>query len=74
MLVHRVRVSLGASLTVLALGIASAAPVSAVAHIRPHHVKRHHVNHHPHPGIPQHNGGDRDTDNNGARSDGEGGV
>ncbi len=32
------------------------------AHRRPHH----------HPGIPQHNGGDRDSDNNGAPSDGDG--
>jgi hypothetical protein len=36
-------------------------------------VKRH-ARHHRHAAIPQHNGGDRDGDNNGARSDGDGNV
>jgi hypothetical protein len=36
-----------------------------------HHHKRHH---HSHMTIPQHNGGDRDVDNNGGPSDGDGNV
>jgi hypothetical protein len=35
---------------------------------------RHHHHHHHHHGIPQHNGGDHDADNNGAPSDGDGNV
>jgi hypothetical protein len=33
---------------------------------------RHH--HHHHSGIPQHNGGDHDADNNGGPSDGDGNI
>jgi hypothetical protein len=32
----------------------------------------HHHHHHHHHGIPQHNGGDHDADNNGGPSDGDG--
>jgi len=49
---------------------AQAATPTAAAH---HAVKRHARHHHRH-GIPQHNGGDRDADNNGARSDGDGSI
>ena len=35
-------------------------------------VARHHHHHHHHVGIPQHNGGDHDADNNGGPSDGDG--
>jgi len=48
---------------------AQAATPDAAAH---HAVKRH-ARHHRY-SIPQHNGGDRDPDNNGARSDGDGNV
>jgi TPP-dependent pyruvate/acetoin dehydrogenase alpha subunit len=33
---------------------------------------RHHHHHHHHGCIPQHNGGDHDSDNNGGPSDGDG--
>jgi hypothetical protein len=35
---------------------------------------KHHRHHHHHSAIPQHNGGDRDADNNGGPSDGDGNV
>lgn len=47
------------------LGIFAGAAVPAA-------VARHH--HHHHHGIPQHNGGDHDADNNGGPSDGDGRV
>jgi hypothetical protein len=34
----------------------------------------HHHHHHHHHGIPQHNGGDHDADNNGGPSDGDGKI
>ena len=71
MLVHRTRRLLIAALVVLASGIATVAPVTAAAHARSH---RHQVHHVTHRGIPQHNGGDRDVDNNGGPSDGDGNV
>ena len=74
MLVHRVRGLLGATVTVLAIGTAAVTPSSAAAHASSHHVKHHHVNGPTHSGIPQHNGGDRDADNNGGPSDGDGNV
>jgi hypothetical protein len=37
-----------------------------------HH--RHHDRRHRHSGIPQHNGGDHDSDNNGGPSDGDGNL
>jgi hypothetical protein len=46
------------------LGIAGAAAVPAA--IAGHHHHRH--------GIPQHNGGDHDADNNGGPSDGDGRI
>jgi hypothetical protein len=53
--------------TVLAvLGIAAAGVVPAA-------MAGHHHHHHHH-GIPQHNGGDHDADNNGGPSDGDGNV
>ena len=69
MLVHRVRGLLVAALALLAFGTATVAPASAVAHARRHH-HRHHVHHR----IPQHNGGDKDADNNGGPSDGDGNL
>jgi hypothetical protein len=44
---------------------------SHAAH-RHHASKRHHHSHHR--GIPQHNGGDHDADNNGGPSDGDGNI
>ena len=53
------------------LAVASAKP--RPHHVRhPHHVTRVHHTKAPASGIPQHNGGDHDTDNNGAPSDGDG--
>ena len=44
----------------------------AARHVTHHRSRHHHRRHHAAPGIPQHNGGDHDPDNNGARSDGDG--
>jgi hypothetical protein len=53
--------------------IAGTAGVTASAYgASHHHQKRHH--HHSSVSIPQHNGGDRDADNNGGPSDGDGNV
>jgi hypothetical protein len=41
------------------------------AHAAAHH-KKHHKRHHSR--IPQHNGGDHDSDNNGGPSDGDGNI
>jgi hypothetical protein len=38
-----------------------------------HHAAKHHHRHH-HREIPQHNGGDRDADNNGGPRDGDGHI
>jgi hypothetical protein len=57
----KARIAIG--LAVLGIGGAVALP-SAMA--------RHH--HHGHHGIPQHNGGDHDADNNGGPSDGDGRI
>jgi hypothetical protein len=38
-----------------------------------HHAAKHH-HRHDHAGIPQHNGGDHDADNNGGPSDGDGNI
>jgi hypothetical protein len=51
----------------LTAGAAAAIPASAASH-HSHH-RHHHAN-----SIPQHNAGDRDGDNNGAASDGDGNV
>lgn len=70
----RPRLTLGA---VLAASFAAAVPASAVAqnaHRSTHRVHHHAASKHPSKGIPQHNGGDRDSDNNGAASDGDGDV
>jgi hypothetical protein len=72
MLVHRIRSLIGAGVVALVCGFATVSPASAATH-RSHH-SSHHARHHRSGGIPQHNGGDRDGDNNGAPSDGDGGV
>jgi hypothetical protein len=54
--------------TIAMLGGTVAAPALAAHHHRSHHHRRHHSH------IPQHNRGDRDPDNNGGRSDGDGNI
>jgi hypothetical protein len=71
MLANRVR-GLLAALVLLASSVAVAMPGAASAQHRAHH-HRHHVRSHHH-GIPQHGGGDRDADNFGGPSDGDGNV
>ena len=71
MLAHRMRALLTPVAVLLSLGLATAVPDSAAAHARHHHVRHHRSVHN---GIPQHNGGDRDADNNGGPSDGDGNV
>ena len=66
MLAHRSGSRITAALTVLVLGAAAAAPSTAFA--------KHRHRHHHSSGIPQHNGGDHDSDNRGAPSDGDGNV
>ncbi len=79
MLVHRIRSLLSVGVVLLAGGFATALPASAAPHRsqpRGHHPRRrppHRVHHrHESGGIPQHNGGDHDGDNNGAPSDSDG--
>lgn len=68
MLVYRARSLLAAAL--LPFGIAALVPATAAAHS-----KRHHRVHRPvHSGIPQHGGGDGDSDNFGAPTDGDGNL
>ena len=53
-----------------AVGVLPATAATHHSHHRSHHRKHHHaVN-----PIPQHNGGDRDADNNGGPTDGDGNV
>jgi hypothetical protein len=71
---YRLRTTLGA---LLATSFIAAAPASAMALNA--HRSTHRVHHRPAPKrpsnrIPQHNAGDRDSDNNGAPSDGDGDV
>ncbi|MFL5912113.1 MAG: hypothetical protein ACJ768_16255 [Gaiellaceae bacterium] len=68
---------------VVSLTLASTAILSS-AHAQPsgggavhaakhHHARHHHGRRHAR-GIPQHNGGDHDSDNNGGPSDGDGNI
>ena len=52
---------IAAALAVLGIVASGAAPAAMAGHHRHHHH-----------GIPQHNGGDHDADNNGGPSDGDG--
>lgn len=70
MLVNQVARVIAAGAVMLGAGTLTALPASAATH-RSHHQ----IHHHSRPtssGIPQHNGGDRDADNNGGPSDGDG--
>ena len=58
------------SISAATLGTASAALAETHGGHHRHHHHRHRTHHHV--GIPQNNGGDRDSDNNGAPSDGDG--
>ena len=55
-------------------GTAHAARVHHGSHSHHRKQRRHRVGHRRHGGIPQHNGGDHDPDNNGGPSDGDGNV
>jgi hypothetical protein len=69
MLVNQVARVIAAGAVMLSAGTLTL-PASAATH-RSHHQ----IHHHSRPtrsGIPQHNGGDRDADNNGGPSDGDG--
>ena len=57
----KARIAIG--LAVLGIGGAVALPSAMAGH-----------HHHHHHGIPQHNGGDHDADNNGGPSDGDGSI
>jgi hypothetical protein len=56
-----------AAFAVMSLISFTAAPLAQASH----HHRRHHRHHSR---IPQHNGGDKDADNNGGPSDGDGNV
>jgi hypothetical protein len=58
-----IKARIAVALALLGLLATGAAPAA---------MARHH--HHHHHGIPQHNGGDHDADNNGGPSDGDGNV
>lgn len=69
------------ALALLIGGVGVALPTASLAaqptaHVaKNHHHARHHRRaRHPGRGIPQHNGGDADFDNNGGPSDGDGGL
>ncbi|HEX8958481.1 MAG TPA: hypothetical protein VF770_01530 [Solirubrobacterales bacterium] len=62
--------SLGA-VVAIALGASVGGPASMA--LARHHCRHHHHCHH-HSGIPQNNGGDHDSDNSGAASDGDGNL
>ena len=67
---HRLLPAALALCCALAIGVAGIAQAaSSKSH---HHRRSHHVTHHT--AIPQHNGGDRDADNNGGPSDGDGNI
>jgi hypothetical protein len=66
MTIKRLTAAALATVGTLAGASAMAIPADAAKHHRRHH--------HHHSAIPQHNGGDRDADNNGGPSDGDGNV
>lgn len=73
---HRIHALASAGAALLALSLATALPAGALTHRRR---PKPHVAHHTQPPhasnpIPQHNGGDHDSDNNGGPSDGDGNI
>jgi len=69
MIANRTIRLIAAGALMLGAGSITAIPASATTHHARH---AHHRSHHASGGIPQHNGGDRDADNNGGPSDGDG--
>jgi len=65
-----------ATLSSFAISAPAIAQTGTSAHTATHHRVKHHTRHRAHrvSGIPQHNGGDRDADNNGGPNDGDGNV
>ena len=72
MFVNRLTRMIASGAVILGVGTIASLPATAAAHRSHHHP--HHRSHHASGGIPQHNGGDRDADNNGGPSDGDGNV
>jgi hypothetical protein len=72
MVVNRLTRMIALGAVILGAGSIAALPSTAAAHRSHHHA--HHSSHRASSGIPQHNGGDRDADNNGGPSDGDGNV
>jgi len=72
MFVNQLTRIIASGAVILGAGAIAALPASAATHRSHHHA--HHRSHHASSGIPQHNGGDRDADNNGGPSDGDGNV
>jgi hypothetical protein len=71
MFVNRLTRLIASGAVILGVGAIASLPATAATHRSHHHP--HHPSHHA-SGIPQHNGGDRDADNNGGPSDGDGNV
>jgi hypothetical protein len=69
MFVHRVANAAAILALVLGAGAFTAIPASASKHRT-----RHHAHRQLRQGIPQHDGGDGDVDNNGGPSDGDGSI
>jgi hypothetical protein len=70
--IHALALSgLAGVLVPMALAGTTAAANASTGHAASHNRRAAGARLHRH-GIPQHNGGDRDSDNNGARSDGDG--
>jgi hypothetical protein len=72
MLINQFARTTTAGAVIFAIGSIAALPASAASHRSHHHAP--HRSHRASNAIPQHNGGDRDVDNNGAPSDGDGNV
>jgi hypothetical protein len=70
MSINRIARLLAAGAVTLGVSAIAALPATAATH----HRRTHHRSHHASGGIPQHNGGDHDADNNGGPSDGDGNV
>ena len=66
---RRLLVGALAGCAALTIGVTGVAQATSHHH---HHHHHHHATHHG--GIPQHNGGDHDADNNGGPSDGDGNL
>jgi hypothetical protein len=64
-------------LSLVVVGALGSSATAATANAHPRHRATHHRAHHRahhHAGIPQHNRGDHDPDNNGAPSDRDGNI